>query len=127
MEAHERPLLLLKEKNAPKLPADLRERVYLEYGSNSETLIEDLRESLSRQTDFIAQKGEPYLSMTLLSKSGELSEKVCRYLVREFTTCRGLLCANADVTARKLVLNPKVIQTAQDLVRESLARYGYSS
>ena len=127
MEAHERALLLLNERGAPKPPQDLRERLYVEYDSTSEKLISDIRDALMRQTEFISQKGEPYLSYTFLNKSGDLGDKACRQLVREFNACNDLLIADPVEIGRRLAVNPKVIETAQDLVRSAVTRYGPAS
>lgn len=126
MEAYQRPILLLNEVGAAMPPSDLRELLYLEYDSRSTTLIDDLRELIARQSGFVKQIGEPYLSFTFLIKTGELHERVCLALSREFLTCQNLLNADPQTTGKSLGINPRVVETAQDLVRDALSRNGKS-
>jgi molecular chaperone HtpG len=125
MEVFKRPLLLLKQKDSQELPADIRERLYVEHESSEigETLIESLREQILKQQRFCQQQGERYLSEVILRKIQGLDEQLCRKIAREFETCDDFLNVVPDQIAPKFGVNPLLVRVAQEGLLHIVARY----
>ncbi len=125
MEVFKRPLLLLKQKDSQELPADIRERLYVEYADNEsgEKLVESLREQILRQQRFCQQEGEKYLSEVILKKIEGLNEQLCRKIAREFETCDDFMSVEPDTIAPRLGVSPLLVRVAQEGLLNILARY----
>ena len=68
MEALERPLVLLREINAPDLPADLKGLLYAELDADLGKLEHRVREEVSRQEPLHRLNGDRFLSEGLLKR-----------------------------------------------------------
>jgi len=124
MEVLARPLLLLKRTGSLPLPADLRERLFIEYADNSEDLVSELREHISANRHFVDQRAEPYLSEVLLARVEGLSSRACQLIAREYRACHEFIAADPIAVATRLGLSHHLVRAAQDGVRELLSRAG---
>jgi molecular chaperone HtpG len=121
MEALRRPILLLKRKGSPDLPADLRGRLYVEY-DGGQALAKELRERIALQQHFVAQRGERALTVALLRRNEEIPLGVAQKLAVGFTTHRALLDAEAEKVAARAGVSATMVRLAQEWVREELKR-----
>ena len=122
MEAYGRPVVLIKQKNAPSPPADLRERLHVEYDGEGDNLVENLREDIAKQKQFVNQQGEPYLSVTLLKKIQGLSEQFCKKIADQYESCTDFISASPEQVSEKLGINVLFIKAAQEYIQSIVDR-----
>jgi hypothetical protein len=116
MEALERPLVLLRDSQAPDLPADLKGLLYADLSATGEALADEVREALARQEPFQALRGDGdrFLSETVLVRATGLNDQLSREISRRYKTWRAFQQADAATVARNLGLrHPATIEAAQ--------------
>jgi len=84
MEALERPLVLLREINAPDLPADLKGLLYAELDADLGKLEHRVREEVSRQEPLHRLNGDRFLSEGLLKRVTDLNDRLCREISHKY-------------------------------------------
>jgi molecular chaperone HtpG len=124
MEALDRPLALLKRDGSPELPVDLKGHLYVAYGGEGPALVERLRAELGKLKPFVEQKGERFLSETVLRKctEGQLGDGALKKLAQAFETCDDFLAADAGEASRRLGIMAPLVQGAQGALRGYLER-----
>ena len=120
MEALERPLVLLREINAPDLPADLRGLLYAELDADLGNLDDIVREELSRQEPLHRLNGDRFLSEILLKRETDLNDRLSREISHKYRTWQAFLSADTDDVARRVGTRAGTIQAA----KESLLAFG---
>jgi molecular chaperone HtpG len=113
MEALERPVVLLRDSNAPELPADLKGMVYGELDAGAPDLHDAVREILNRQERLRGLSGDRYLSETVLKRVVDLSDRVSREISRRYETWQAFLEADNDQVAAFVSVHPTLIQAAK--------------
>ncbi len=124
MEALGRPLLLLKKDGAEEVPADLRGHICEGYGGYGDGLVERVREAIRKRPSFTEQKGEKFLSETLLRKSAGhlLSAAVIQKLAEGFEACEDLLAVSPATAEQRHGIEAPLVEMAQKALRARLAK-----
>ena len=122
MEVFDRPLLLLRRSESNKPPADLRERLYVEYSPDSDDLVNNLREEILKNVEFCGQEGERYLSQVLLRRESGLNEEVCKKIAGHYESCKQFLNASANDVSSLLDIQEALVVAAQESVASSLSK-----
>ena len=131
LPADGRPVFSLRSNDARMdVPADLKEKLYVPYGSLSdpvEKLEEDVRGSFERDgrpihegiQALIAQRKKRFLSRTLLdSLRARLESKEIEGLMKHFATIEDLLAATSSDVARVADLQEYIILAIQGELKE---------
>jgi molecular chaperone HtpG len=114
MEALERPLVLLREINAPDLPADLQGLLYAEVNSDLANLDDRVRDELSRQEPLQRLNGDRFLSESVLKRETDLNDRLSREISQKYPTWQVFLSADTGEVARRVGTRPGTIQAAQE-------------
>jgi len=114
MEALERPLVLLREINAPDLPADLQGLLYAEVDSDLANLDDRVRDELSRQEPLQRLNGDRFLSESVLKRETDLNDRLSREISQKYPTWQVFLSADTGEVARRVGTRPGTIQAAQE-------------
>lgn len=122
MEALNRPILLMQHDSHAPVPSDLAGRLYeVVPDGDAESLRRHIHAILERQETFRAQRGDLFLSETLLLHGG-LGDEVSRTLARAFPTCERLLAADPAEVSAQLALPVALVRAAQEITINVLAR-----
>ena len=124
MEALGRELLLLKREGTPDLPADLRGHLHVQYGGAGPAMVEALRAEILKRKRFVEQRGEHYLSETVLRRCAgdQVAEAAIRKIAAAYDTCDDFLAADAGEVARRLTLGRGGVEDAQGALKAYLER-----
>jgi molecular chaperone HtpG len=126
MEALGRPLVLLKRDGTPDLPADLKGHLYAAYGGAGQEMVDRLRQEIMKLPAFVGQKGERFLSETVLRRCTReigLGEVAVHKLAEAFQTCDDFLAADAVTTGKRLGLGGGgTVRDAQEALKGYLEK-----
>jgi molecular chaperone HtpG len=119
MEALQRPLLLLRDAAAAKLPADLNGLLYEELRTSGADLVDEVSKAIVRQDRLRQLQGPRYLSETALKRYAFLEGDVSRKISRMFPTWEQFIQADSDQVARQIGANRMTVQAAQTSLNEA--------
>lgn len=119
MEALERPLVLLRDSAAPKLPADLNGLLYAEVDAGSAELVDAVREALARQEPLRRLTGDRFLSEGVLRRHTDLNDRLSREISKQYGSWQAFLTADNDEVARRIGAHPGTVQAAKESLTAS--------
>lgn len=125
MEALERPLLLLRDAGAAKLPADLDGLLYEELSATGDGLRAEVREAIGRQEPLRALTGrDRFLSETVLTRDVGVDGQRAREISRRYPTWRAFLDVDSTTVARTVGLNKAVVDGVKQTLETLYAADG---
>lgn len=113
MEALQRPLLILRDADASRLPADLNGLLYEDVRSTGGDLTGEIRDVLSRHDQFRDLHAARYLSESVLRRHVGLDGEIARRISRDYPTWESFLAADPTQVARQAGINIQIVRAAQ--------------
>jgi molecular chaperone HtpG len=117
MEALERTMVLIRDVEAPDLPADLTGLLYSQLDPDAADLIDDTRNELGRHEAFKALTGERYLSRSVLVRA-EIPARISEAISEHYPTWGAFLGADTNEVGRRVGTSPYMIQAAKDALQK---------
>jgi hypothetical protein len=117
MEALEQPLLIVRDRDAPPLPADLQGLLYEELDGTGAELEGRVAEALGRQHALQALRShDRFLSETVLMKNAGLNEDASKEISRRYPTWREFLAADAAAVASQARIPRSIVEAVQRIL-----------
>lgn len=123
MEAFNRPVLFLRRKGASSSIADLGGRLYTEYESTGDKLVDELREKIHGSPFFAEQHGEHAITAAVFEREADVPAARVKAVMRAYRSCEALANAtDLDATAQRTGVRLDTLVTLQKAARDLLTR-----